>query len=200
MRNAGIRVRGRTSRSPEKPALRIDFNRYVAEQEFLGLKSLALDNLWQDPSMIRERLAMLVFRRMGVPAPRESHAGVRRPASREFVGVYGIVEVIDRFLETQPGEEEGYRTNTSGRSLTVPESTRGSRLVRDPIRTEDARIGRTLCAVCANQGRVQTINDADESRLGGSAPAVSRRQEIHQAHRHREFPVGARRPSRRPGV
>ena len=76
VRNAGIRVRGRTSRSPEKPGLRIDFNRYVAGQEFLGLKSLALDNLWQDPSMIRERLAMLVFDRMGLPAPRETHHDV----------------------------------------------------------------------------------------------------------------------------
>ena len=63
---------------PHKPALRIDFNRYVAGQEFLGLKSLALDNLWQDPSMIRERLAMQIFQRMGLRAPRESHARVCR--------------------------------------------------------------------------------------------------------------------------
>ena len=109
VRNAGIRVRGRTSRNPEKPGLRIDFNRYVAGQEFLGLKSLALDNLWQDPSMIRERLAMLVFRRMGLPAPRETHARVYVGGNREFAGVYGVVEVIDkRFLERAFGEDDGY--------------------------------------------------------------------------------------------
>ena len=99
----------RTSRNPEKPGLRIDFNRYVAGQEFLGLKSLALDNLWQDPSMIRERLAMLVFRRMGLPAPRETHARVYIGGNREFAGVYGVVEVIDkRFLERAFGEDDGY--------------------------------------------------------------------------------------------
>ena len=109
VRNAGIRVRGRTSRSPEKPGLRIDFNRYVEGQEFLGLKSLALDNLWQDPSMIRERLAMLVFRRMGLPAPRETHARVYVGGTREFAGVYGVVEVIDkRFLARTFGEDNGY--------------------------------------------------------------------------------------------
>jgi spore coat protein CotH len=109
VRNAGIRVRGRTSRSAHKPGLRIDFNRYVSGQTFLGLKSLALDNLWQDPSMIRERLAMLVFRRMGLPAPRESHARVYIGSSREFAGVYGVVEVIDKvFLERTFGENDGY--------------------------------------------------------------------------------------------
>jgi CotH protein len=109
VRNAGIRVRGRTSRNPEKPALRIDFNRYVSGQQFLGLKSLALDNLWQDASMIRERLTMLVFRRMGLPAPRESHARVYVGSAREFAGVYGIVEVIDKdFLQRSFGENDGY--------------------------------------------------------------------------------------------
>jgi hypothetical protein len=109
VRNAGIRVRGRTSRSADKPGLRIDFNRYVSGQTFLGLKSLALDNLWQDPSMIRERLAMLVFRAMGRPAPRESHARVYIGSGREFAGVYGVVEVIDKdFLERTFGENDGY--------------------------------------------------------------------------------------------
>jgi CotH kinase protein len=109
VRNAGIRVRGRTSRTPHKPALRIDFNRYVAGQEFLGLKSLALDNLWQDPSMIRERLAMQIFRRMGLQAPRESHARVYVGGTREFAGVYGVVEAIDKdFLQRSFGENDGF--------------------------------------------------------------------------------------------
>ena len=109
VRNAGIRSRGRTSRSEQKPGLQIDFNRYVAGQEFLGLKSLVLDNLWQDKSMVRERLAMQVFRRMGLPAPRESHARVFVKGDREYAGVYGVVEAIDKkFLTRNFGEDEGY--------------------------------------------------------------------------------------------
>jgi len=109
VRNAGIRVRGRTSRNGQKPGLHIDFGEYVSGQRFLGLKSLDLDNLWQDPSMIRDRLAMRVFLRMGLPAPRESHARVFVGSGREFAGVYGVIEVIDKlFLARHFGEDDGY--------------------------------------------------------------------------------------------
>lgn len=107
--NAGVRVRGRTSRTPHKPALRIDFNRYVAGQEFLGLRSLNLDNLWQDPSMMRERVSMLVFDRLGLPAPREAHVRLYVGARREFAGLYTFVEAIDRdFLNRVFGESGGH--------------------------------------------------------------------------------------------
>ena len=109
VRNAGIRVRGRLSRSDHKPSLRVDFNRYVTGQEFLGLKSLVLNNEWQDPSMIRERLSMLVFRRMGLPAPRESHARVYIGSNREYAGVYTVVESIDQaFLVHNFNENDGH--------------------------------------------------------------------------------------------
>jgi hypothetical protein len=109
VRNAGIRVRGRTSRNGQKPGLHVDFGRYVSGQRFLGLKSLDLDNLWQDPTMLRERLAMLAFRRMGLPAPRESHARVFVGSGREFAGVYGVIEVIDKlFLQRHFNEDDGY--------------------------------------------------------------------------------------------
>lgn len=109
VRNAGIRSHGRTSRSPHKPAFRLDFNRYVGGQEYLGLKSLVLDNLWQDSSMLRERLAMLLFRRVALPAPRVSHARVYLGSEREFAGVYGVVEAIDKpFLKRHFDEDDGY--------------------------------------------------------------------------------------------
>lgn len=109
VRSAGIRVRGRNSRNDRKPGLLLNFNYYVTGQEFLGLKSLVLDNLVQDPSMIRERLAMRIFQRMGLPAPRESHARVFVGPDREFAGVYGVVEPIDkRFLKRNFDEDDGY--------------------------------------------------------------------------------------------
>src|SRR5829696_6817813 len=58
VRNAAIRSRGNISRSPVKPGLRIDFNRYVSGQRFLGLRSLVLDNLVQDPTFVREAMTM----------------------------------------------------------------------------------------------------------------------------------------------
>ena len=167
VRNAGIRVRGRTSRNPEKPALRIDFNRYVAGQEFLGLKSLALDNLWQDPSMIRERLAMFVFRQMGVPAPRESHARVYVGGNREFAGVYGIVEVIDKdFLKRNLGENDGYLYEYQWQEpygFQNPFAGLDWYATRFEPKTRESAATYSLFAPI--QELVQTINDADASRL-----------------------------------
>ena len=65
-----------------------------ADQTIAGLKSFVLDNLVQDPSMLKERLTMAFFRRMGLPAPREAHA--RLYINNQFSGLYAIVEAIDK--------------------------------------------------------------------------------------------------------
>lgn len=96
VRNVGIRSRGNGSRNPQKLGLRIDFNRYVTGQVFLGKKSVVLDNLWQDPSMIREVAAMALFARLGQPAPRESFA--RLYINDRYEGLYGLVEAMDASL------------------------------------------------------------------------------------------------------
>src|SRR4051812_35120470 len=64
--NAGVRSRGAASRSGAKPSLKLDFNHYASGQTFLGLKSLVLDNLVQDPSGVHESTAMWFFARLGL--------------------------------------------------------------------------------------------------------------------------------------
>ncbi len=105
--NVGVRVRGLATRSAIKPGLRIDFNRYVAQQTFLGLASLVLDNVLKDPSMIRERASMALIKRMGQPAPRESFGRVY--INGEYEGVYVVVEAVDSaFLARELGDGLGY--------------------------------------------------------------------------------------------
>jgi len=105
--NIGIRSRGLGSRSGLKPGLRVDFDRFQTTQSFLGLKSLVLDNFTQDPSMLHERLTMRMFERMGLPAPREAHA--RLYVNGVYVGLYGVVEAVDkRMLSRVFGENDGY--------------------------------------------------------------------------------------------
>jgi spore coat protein CotH len=94
VRNSGIRSRGFGSRSPTKPGLRVDFDRYATDQTFLGLKSFVLDNLTQDPSGIHETTTMKLFARLGIPSPREAH--VRLYVNNEYIGVYAAVESIDK--------------------------------------------------------------------------------------------------------
>ena len=107
VRNVAVRVRGLATRSRVKPGLRIDFNRYIAGQEFLGLSSLVLDNVLKDPAVIRERTSMAFIDRMGQPAPRESFG--RLYINNSYSGVYTLVEPVDTgFLARTLGESSGY--------------------------------------------------------------------------------------------
>jgi spore coat protein CotH len=107
MRNVGVRVRGLASRSSAKLGLRIDFNRYVAGQAFLGMSAVLLDNALKDPSFVRERTSMAFIKRMGQPAPRESFARVYINGAYE--GLYALVESVDDvFLARELGDGLGY--------------------------------------------------------------------------------------------
>jgi spore coat protein H len=98
LRNVGVRSRGSGSRSATKLGLRIDPNRYRSGQSFLGMNALVLDNLWQDASLVRERLAMAMYARAGVSAPREVF--VRLFINDVYEGAYALVEEVDeQFIE-----------------------------------------------------------------------------------------------------
>ena len=106
VRNVGIRSRGLGSRSGVKPGLEVNFAHYSSRGQFLGLRALVLDNLTTDPSMLRERVAMAFYRRLGVPAPREAHANLA--VNGQSMGVYVIVEPVDSvFLQRWLGENSG---------------------------------------------------------------------------------------------
>ena len=107
VRNIGIRSRGTGSRSGVKPGLRVDFDRYTTDQKFLGLKSFVLRNQSQDASNMHERLSMLLFRRLGLPAPREAHTKLF--INNQYEGLYTIVESVDKtFLQETFNENDGY--------------------------------------------------------------------------------------------
>ena len=106
LEDVAFRSRGVGSRSGVKPGLKIDFNRFEPGREFLGLKAVVLDNM-PDTSMMRDRVCMLLFRKMGLPAPRETHA--RLIVNGVYAGLYAIVESLDEaFLESRFGDRDGY--------------------------------------------------------------------------------------------
>jgi spore coat protein CotH len=110
VRNVGIRSRGSGSRSSTKPGLRVDMNRYALEQTFLGLKSFNLDNIEQDPTGIREQIAMKFYARLGLPAARV--ASVRVYINNVYAGLYALIEAVDRdFLKRVYGERDGDTEN-----------------------------------------------------------------------------------------
>jgi spore coat protein H len=106
VRNVGIRSRGQGSRNPTKLGLRVDMARYTTGQTFVGLSTIVLDNIWQDDSMLRERLAFTLFEKLGQPAPRESFC--RLFINNQYQGLYAITEEIDGgFAKGVTGETDG---------------------------------------------------------------------------------------------
>lgn len=107
VRNVSVRSRGFGSRNATKLGLLVEFDHYTTGQRFVGLSSLVLKNEYQDKSMIRERLAMAFFARMGLPASRESFGKLY--INNEYQGLYGIVENIDpSYLTRVFGESSGF--------------------------------------------------------------------------------------------
>lgn len=103
----GIRSRGNGSRNAVKPGLKLDFSQYTKGQTFLGFKSLDLDNLVQDRSMMRELVAFQLFNKMGISAPRE--AFVRLFINGHESGLYTVMEPVDKlFLKRALGQDSGY--------------------------------------------------------------------------------------------
>jgi len=105
-KDVGIRSRGRGSRSPEKPNLDLNIDKYVNDQTFSGVSFFILKANNQDASLLHEAITFKLFRRMGLPAPREAPA--RLFVNGEYFGMYTIVEhVDDDFLKRNFSEHKG---------------------------------------------------------------------------------------------
>lgn len=103
-----LRFKGhRTLRSwAGKPAFRLAFDKLVKGRRVHGLAGFALNNLVEDPTMVREQLASRVFASMGVPAPRTGFAEVF--INDERFGLYATVEQVDEgFLLRHFGSAKG---------------------------------------------------------------------------------------------
>lgn len=76
--DVGVRRKGSSTfrALPQKAALKIRFDKYVAGQRFAGLTDLTLNNAMSDPTFLVERLSYHVFRSAGLPAQRASSAQI----------------------------------------------------------------------------------------------------------------------------
>ena len=94
--NVGVHLKGVGSFRPidQKPSFSFKFNKFVAKQEFYGLSRIALNNSIQDSSYINEALCTQLFRDVGVPAARVTHAWVH--LNGRDLGLYVLVEGINK--------------------------------------------------------------------------------------------------------
>jgi hypothetical protein len=105
-----------------KRNLKVEFDRYNAEQRFHGLKTLNLNAGAADTTKIREIIAYAIYRDAGIPAPRTALAEVTLTVpnkyDKELLGFYTVVEQVDRtFLKRHFKDNKGL--------LMKPERMRG---------------------------------------------------------------------------
>jgi hypothetical protein len=106
-RVVGVRLKGHRSMKPldEKAAFKIAIDHFDRTQRFLGVRRLTLNNMVEDPTLLREFLGYRVFRELGVEAPRVGYASVF--VDGEPRGLYSIVEDIDELVARSAPEAGG---------------------------------------------------------------------------------------------
>lgn len=78
----------------DKPALTLNFDKFVRDQKFHGLDKLSLNNSVQDPTYMTEAICSELFLAAGVPTPRTSHARVS--LNGRDLGLYVLKEGFDK--------------------------------------------------------------------------------------------------------
>lgn len=81
-----------------KLSMKVKINWDDSTQTFWGVKKLQFHAMNLDPTQMHERLGYWLFQKMGVPAPRATHA--RLVVNGTYTGLYAFVEQIDgRFVD-----------------------------------------------------------------------------------------------------
>jgi spore coat protein H len=90
----------------DRPALSLNFDKFVDGQKYFGLDKLHLNNSVQDSSYLAEIICGELFRRAGVPAARATHVFVR--LNGRDLGLYVLKEGFDKqFLRRYFAKADG---------------------------------------------------------------------------------------------
>jgi len=110
--DAAIRTKGNSSlksvasSESNRYSFRINLGKYVNDQELSGLDEFVLNNMFSDPSYLREYMSYEIMREMGLNVPLTSFVNVY--VNDELFGFYLMVEAIDdSFLNRSFGNNEG---------------------------------------------------------------------------------------------
>lgn len=104
----GVRFKGNSSYNypGEKKSFKLDFDEFVDGQEVYGLDKLNLNNVFLDPSFVREKVCYEICEAAGLPTVRTNYAAVY--INGTYWGLYLLVEQFDQeFIEGRFGASEG---------------------------------------------------------------------------------------------
>jgi len=105
---ASVRLRGNDTwwHGQKKMQLEVSFNTYDKKGRFQGLKKILFDAAEYNRTFLRDRLAMHIFRDVGLPAPCANNA--RLILNGEYYGLFTSIEKVDsEFIERWFEFDEG---------------------------------------------------------------------------------------------
>ncbi|MBK8552210.1 MAG: CotH kinase family protein [Ignavibacteria bacterium] len=106
--NTGVRLKGNSSftHPNNKKSFRLSFNEFVSGQRWNGLRGVHLNNCWNDPTFMREKLQLDYCNELGLVAPRCNY--VRLSINDTLFALYSLVEHINNsFYTSRYGTSEG---------------------------------------------------------------------------------------------
>ena len=104
----GVQFKGNSSYNGPgvKKPFKIDFNEYVSGQNYDGLKTINLNNNFNDPTLLREKIFLDFCLAAGIPAPRCTYANLY--LNDTLWGLYSLVEQVNKtFLEDRYFNDAG---------------------------------------------------------------------------------------------
>ena len=107
LRDIGVRLKGHRSlrKLGDKASFKLELDRFV-DQKLAKQKTITLNNMVEDPSLMREVLAYRLYRALGVAAPQAGFAEV--VLDGESQGLYAVIESIDKlFLRKRFADPDG---------------------------------------------------------------------------------------------
>lgn len=105
--SVGLKQKGNISASHanNKMPFKIKTNKYISGQEYDGIREFTLNNSFQDPSMMREKMTFDLSGEMGLYALRTAYAKVF--IDTQYWGIYTIVEGKDEMFDHVFGNRNG---------------------------------------------------------------------------------------------
>ena len=107
--SVGVRFKGNSSYynyPTNKKPFKLDFNEFVSGQKFDGLKKMNLNNLYQDPTFMREKMFLDFIQAHGLYGPRATYSRVY--VNSVYWGLYLSLDQIDKtFVNREFGNNDG---------------------------------------------------------------------------------------------
>lgn len=154
------------AKSCPKLNIKVSFNWSNPDGRFFGLKKIQFHAMNHDPSLMRERLGYMMFRKLGVPAPRAVHARVL--VNGELSGVYVNVEYVDgRFTRSRFSDGKGnlykevWPTYSDNQVVTTPQRLLGGLRTNEDDNPSVAKMIEFGGAVMASEGADRAAVIAD---------------------------------------